>query len=101
MASKRGSKRGCRWRKASSSPRNQVPAIRPGINTPVMVRLHKPDLASLYYVGLLALLVAGLVACKNHSPGSEFLGQQVPISFTALDGREVDLAKMRGKVVLV
>src|SRR4051812_6779548 len=29
------------------------------------------------------------------------LGKPLPISFTAVDGREVDLAKMKGKVVLV
>jgi len=66
-----------------------------------MVRLHKRHFVSLHYAGLLVLLLAVLAACKSRSPGSEFLGQQVPISFTALDGREVDLAKMRGKVVLV
>ena len=31
----------------------------------------------------------------------EWLGKPVPIQFTAVDGREVDLAKMKGKVVLV
>jgi thiol-disulfide isomerase/thioredoxin len=29
------------------------------------------------------------------------LGKPLPISFTAVDGREVDLAKMKGKVVLI
>src|SRR4051812_41637955 len=101
MGSKPGNMPVCRWRKASSSSRNQLPAPKTRINTPVMVRLRKPQLASVCSFGLVVLLVAGLVACKNHSLGSEFLGQQVPISFTALDGREVDLAKMRGKVVLV
>jgi len=38
---------------------------------------------------------------KGELKKMEALGKPLPIKFTAVDGREVDLAKMKGKVVLI
>lgn len=44
------------------------------------------------------LLLAG---CKSPPAGTKFLGQPMDIRFNAVDGRDVDVSQMRGKVVLV
>lgn len=45
-----------------------------------------------------ALLLAG---CKSSPPGSALIGHAIDVQFQAVDGRNVNLAQMRGKVVLV
>ena len=46
--------------------------------------------------------LAGVVAkAKGELTKLDALGKPVDIKFTAIDGREVDLAKMKGKVVLI
>ena len=56
--------------------------------------------AALWIVALIAswLFVSG---CKSPPAGTKFLGQPIDIRFTAVDGREVDVSQMRGKVVLI
>ena len=44
------------------------------------------------------LLLAG---CKSPPAGTKFVGQAIDVRFTAIDGRQVDVSQMRGKVVLV
>src|SRR6266478_8213925 len=51
--------------------------------------------------GLLLSAIAFLAGCKTQPQGAKYLGQPLAIQFEAIDGRQVDLAKMRGKVVLV
>src|SRR4051812_9231173 len=49
-------------------------------------------------------LIAGclfLAGCKSSPAGSKFLGQSIDVRFTAIDGREVNVSQMRGKVVLI
>src|SRR5258706_1720690 len=51
--------------------------------------------------GLLLLAISFLAGCKTQTQGAKYLGQRLAIQFEAIDGRQVDLTKMRGKVVLV
>src|SRR5258706_15795695 len=51
--------------------------------------------------GLLLGAHSFLAGCKTQPQGAKYLGQPLAIQFEAIDGRQVDLAKMRGKVVLV
>jgi len=51
-----------------------------------------------------AVALAGLLfvsGCKTQPQGAKYLGRPLDISFQAVDGRDVDLSKMHGKVVLV
>ena len=50
---------------------------------------------------LLLAAIAFLAGCKTQPQGAKYLGQPLAIQFEAIDGRQVDLAKMRGQVVLV
>ena len=52
---------------------------------------------------ILALFLATLIisGCKHPRAGSNLLGQPIDIKFTALDGRDIDVAQMRGKVTLI
>ena len=57
---------------------------------------------------LLLGMAVVLVGCRkppagidNGSNGSEVVGKPLDIQFTATDGTKVDLAKMKGKVVLI
>ena len=54
------------------------------------------------------MMAVALVGCgkppagiDNGSNGSEVVGKPLDIQFTATDGSKVDLAKMKGKVVLI
>jgi peroxiredoxin len=47
---------------------------------------------------LFLLLFCG---CKQQPPGTALLGKPIDLQFKALDGRDVSLAAMRGKVVLI
>src|ERR1044071_7246329 len=50
----------------------------------------------------LALLLVALVSgCQHPAPGTKLLGKPIAIAFDAVDGRHVDTAQMRGKVVLI
>lgn len=85
------------------------------MNTP-KPNLLKPVIQILIF----SALIRGGTAASNSSPppdsntqpqqatqqsaptaGSEYLDKPLPIKFTAMDGREVDLAAMKGKVVLI
>jgi thiol-disulfide isomerase/thioredoxin len=53
-------------------------------------------------VGAVASAAAlALNAAEEKAPGSNLVGKPLAIKFSALDGRPVDLEKLRGKVILV
>jgi thiol-disulfide isomerase/thioredoxin len=53
-------------------------------------------------VGAVASAAAlALNAAEEKAPGSNLVGKPLAIKFSALDGRPVDLQKLRGKVILV
>ena len=62
-------------------------------------RVKFKTLVQLSSLFLLACLV--LAGCQAARPGAKLVGQPIDIKFTAVDGREVDLASMQGEVVLV
>ena len=53
---------------------------------------------TLSIVSICAVFLAG---CKPSAPGSALIGKPIQIQFEAVDGRQVDVARLRGKVVLV
>ena len=42
-----------------------------------------------------------LIGCKSPPAGTKLLGQPLDVRFTAVDGRQVDVSQLRGKVILV
>ncbi|HKS38443.1 MAG TPA: TlpA disulfide reductase family protein [Verrucomicrobiae bacterium] len=53
--------------------------------------------------GAFALVFCALqqMSAQSEKAGTDLLGKPFPMKFTAVDGRKVDLATMRGKVVLI
>ena len=56
-------------------------------------------------LGLIAAIVSTSVevfcARAEKAPGTDLLGKPLGIKFAAVDGRQVDLEKLRGKVILI
>ena len=60
--------------------------------------LRLRGLALILFSLLQAVLLCG---CKPVVPGAQLIGKPLDIQFKAVDGREVNLANLRGKVVLI